>query len=92
VRVSNALPLPGARAGKDASTESPSSPSKQGGYLTRFAIADAAARAAPAVVNVKVSIGPFFDFSNNVCILSCLNNFGSSLGDCLNLHVQFFKV
>lgn len=59
VRVSNAFPLSGARAAKDSSAESPSSPSKQGGYLSRFAIADAAARAAPAVVNVKVSIGPF---------------------------------
>ncbi|KAG0586237.1 hypothetical protein KC19_2G074400 [Ceratodon purpureus] len=55
-RVSNAFPLSGARATKDASAASPS-PSNQGGYLSRFAIADAAARAAPAVVNVKVSIG-----------------------------------
>lgn len=44
---------------KDPSSDSPASPSKQGGgvYLSRYAIADAAARAAPAVVNVKVSFG-----------------------------------
>ena len=60
VRVSNAFPLSGARPAKDGSAGSPSS--KQGGYLSRFAIADAAARAAPAVVNVKVSIGAFLIF------------------------------
>ena len=55
-RVSNAFPLSGARATKNASAASPL-PSNQGGYLTWFAITDATARAALAVVNVKVSIG-----------------------------------
>lgn len=59
VRVSNAFPFSGAKASKDSSAEGPSSPSKQGNYLSRFAIADAAAKVAPAVVNVKVSIGVF---------------------------------
>jgi len=58
--VSNAFALSGASrpesAAKDSSAESPSS---QGGCLNRFSIADAAAKAAPAVVNIKLSIGEF---------------------------------
>nr|PNR52217.1 hypothetical protein PHYPA_008591 [Physcomitrium patens] len=44
-------------AAKSPSTKGASLPSKQGGCLSRYAIADAAAKAAPAVVNVKVSLG-----------------------------------
>ncbi len=64
----NALPLSRAHSigTEPAALKEPSSsvdafPSRRGdGCLSRYAIADAAAIAAPAVVNVKVSFGKFY--------------------------------
>jgi hypothetical protein len=64
----NALPLSRAHSigTEPAALKEPSSsvdafPSRRGdGCLSRYAIADAAAIAAPAVVNVKVSLGNFY--------------------------------
>jgi hypothetical protein len=64
----NALPLSSAHSigTEPAALKEPSSsvdafPSRRGdGCLSRYAIADAAAIAAPAVVNVKVSFGNFY--------------------------------
>ena len=61
----NALPVTRTYISQPDSTvkappsESPPTPN-QGSCLSRFAIADVAARAAPAVVNIKVSFGKFF--------------------------------
>jgi len=88
VRVSNAFPLSGARQPESTAKESSAeSPSSQGGCLNRFAIADAAARAAPAVVNVKVSIG---EFSILPTLFGCVSAFpGSSAGPALFLVDHF---